>query len=129
MEDHLTIFANLDGVRFLDQKGDFCYPGIEQVYSDSRPHAPPCFICGIYSEIYISGDTRLVYAESDQPYRADFKVGTLDKDGYFHFDPELYIKRMKEIRRRERETVVSTLIFLTLLALTFIIVQVAYGIW
>ena len=44
-------------------------------------------------------------------------------------NPVLYIKRKKEIRRRKIEEVVGGFLLLAILALTFTVVQVAYGIW
>ena len=87
MANPRTTFANIDGCQFLDKDGYFIFPGIVQVYLQAGRYSTPCRICGIYAEIYINGDTRLVYAENELPCRADLKVGTLDSDGYFHFDP------------------------------------------
>lgn len=44
-------------------------------------------------------------------------------------NPDLYLKRAREIRRRRMEEIVGGIALLALLAATFTIVQVAYGIW
>ena len=83
----IEVFKNLHLNRFIDENGYFVHSGIVQVYLQAGRYSTPCRICGIYAEIYINGDTRIVYAENGLPYRADLKVGTLDERGYFHFDP------------------------------------------
>ena len=80
-------YKHLDGVQLLDRDGYFL-AGITSVYLQSGRYSTPCRIYGEYAEIYINGDTRCIYAESDLTYRAEWKVGTLDKDGYFHYAPE-----------------------------------------
>lgn len=44
-------------------------------------------------------------------------------------NPNLYLKRAKEIRNRKMEEVIGGIVLLALLAVTFTIVQVGYGIW
>lgn len=44
-------------------------------------------------------------------------------------NPELYIERQRNIRRRKIEEVACGAFLLFLLAVTFTVVQVAYGIW
>ena len=83
----IEVFKNLHLNRFIDEDGYFVHSGIVQVYLQAGRYSTPCRICGVYAEIYINGDTRIVYAENGLPYRADLKVGTLDERGYFHFDP------------------------------------------
>lgn len=44
-------------------------------------------------------------------------------------NPALYLKRAREIRLRRLEEIVGCTILVALLAVTFTIVQVGYGIW
>lgn len=44
-------------------------------------------------------------------------------------NPDLYLKRAREIRRRRMEEIVGGIALLALLAGILTIVQVAYGIW
>lgn len=86
-KDTIEVFKNLHLNRFIDEDGYFVHSGIVQVYLQAGRYSTPCRICGVYAEIYINGNTRIVYAENGLPYRAVLKVGTLDERGYFHFDP------------------------------------------
>ena len=86
-KDTIEVFEHLHLNRFLDEDGYFVHSCIGKVYLQAGRYSTPCRIYGIYAEIYINGNTRIVYAENGLPYRADLKVGTLDEKGYFHFDP------------------------------------------
>ena len=44
-------------------------------------------------------------------------------------NPALYLKRAREIRNRKIEEIAGGILLLALLAVTFTIVQVGYGIW
>ena len=44
-------------------------------------------------------------------------------------DPDLYLKRAREIRRRKIEEICGVVAIIAILAVAFTIVQVAYGIW
>ena len=81
----LARFKAMDGERFLDDDLYIVNPAIVQVYLQSGRYSFPCHICGIYSELYVDKDRRSVYIENGLPYRAEFKVGTLDEHGYFHY--------------------------------------------
>ena len=44
-------------------------------------------------------------------------------------DPDLFLKRLREYRRRKMEEIVGGIILLALLAVTLTIAQVAFCIW
>lgn len=54
---------------------------------------------------------------------------TLEDIKQNEINPALYLKRAREIRNRKIEEVVGGIVLLALLAVTFTIVQVGYGIW
>lgn len=81
----LAQFKAMDGERFLDDEGFIIHPAIVQVYLQAGRYSHPCRISGIYAELYITDYCRSVYIENGISYRADFKVGTLNEHGYFHY--------------------------------------------
>lgn len=81
----LAQFKSMDGERFIDDDLYIVHPAIVQVYLQSGAFSNPCHICGIYSELYINKDRRSVYIEKGIKNRAEFKVGTIDEHGYFHY--------------------------------------------
>lgn len=89
LKKKLAQFKAMDGERFLDDELYIVTPAIVQVYLQAGRHSLPCHICGIYSELYINGDRRAVYIEEENglPLHAEFKIGTLDEHGYFHYAP------------------------------------------
>ena len=81
----LAQFKAMDGERFIDDELYIVNPAIVQEYLQAGRYSFPCHICGIYSELYVNKYHRSVYIENGLPYRAEFKVGTLDEHGYFHY--------------------------------------------
>ena len=83
-------FKALDGERIIDDDLFIIHPSVVQVYLQAGIYSHPCFICGIYAELYIRGNCRSVYIEDKNalPYRVEFKVGDLDEHGYFHYTAE-----------------------------------------
>lgn len=85
LKKKLAQFKAMDGERFIDDELYIVNRAIVQVYLQAGRYSFPCHICGIYSELYVDKDRRSVYIENGLPYRAEFKVGTLDEHGYFHY--------------------------------------------
>lgn len=87
LKKKLAQFKALDGERFLDDELFFIHPAVSQVYLQAGRYSHPCRVCGIYAELYITDYCRSVYIEKESglPYHAEFKVGTLDEHGYFHY--------------------------------------------
>ena len=85
LKKKLAQFKAMDGERFIDDDLYIVNPAIVQEYLQAGRYSFPCHICGIYAEVYVNGLDRAVYIENGLPYRAEFKVGTLDEHGYFHY--------------------------------------------
>lgn len=88
LHEKLVQFKCLDGDRFIDDELYILHPAIVQVYIQSGRYSFPCHIFGIYAELYINGSSRAVFIENGLALRADFKVGTIDEHGYFHYTAE-----------------------------------------
>ena len=95
LKKKLAQFKAMDGERFIDDDLYIVNPAIVQEYLQAGRYSFPCHICGIYAEVYVNGLDRAVYIENGLPYRAEFKVGTLDEHGYFHYTADENAEEVK----------------------------------
>lgn len=95
LKKKLAQFKAMDGERFIDDGLYIVHPAIVQVYIQAGRYSFPCHICGIYSELYVNKYRRSVYIENGLPNRAEFKVGTIDEHGYFHYTTDEKAEEVK----------------------------------